>query len=91
MRRLFWSRPGTYNHFDCLILAYCSREQQIERAMHRPGATMDDVLARLSRQIPLDEKRKYADYIIDTSGSKDDTLRQTAEVYDCLRQRSGII
>ncbi len=52
---------------------------------------MDDVLARMSRQIPLEEKRKYADYVIDTSGSKEDTLRQTAEVYDCLMQRSEII
>jgi len=82
---------GTYKNFGCLILAYCTREQQIERAMHRPGATIDDVLARLDRQMPLEEKRKYADYIIDTSGTKEDTLRQTNEVYDCLRERSGII
>jgi dephospho-CoA kinase len=82
---------GSYKNFDCLILAYCTREQQIERAMQRPRATIDDVLARLDRQLPLAEKRKYADYIIDTGGSKEDTLRHTREVYDCLRKRSGII
>jgi dephospho-CoA kinase len=82
---------GTYKNYDCLILAYCTREQQIERAMQRPDATIDDVLARLARQIPLAEKRKYADYLIDTSGTKEDTLRQTTEVYDCLRKRSAII
>jgi dephospho-CoA kinase len=82
---------GTYKNYDCVILAYCTREQQIERAMHRPGATMGDVLARLDRQIPLEEKRKYADYIVDTSGTKESTLNQTAEVYRCLRQRSEII
>ena len=76
---------GTYKNYDCLILAYCTREQQIERAMDRPGATMEDVLARLDRQIPLEEKRKYADYIIDTSGTKQDTMRQTSELYDRLR------
>jgi dephospho-CoA kinase len=81
---------GSYKNFDCLILAYCTREQQIERAMHRPGATMEDVLARLDRQMPLEEKRKYADYIIDTSGMKESTLGQITEVYNCLRQRSGI-
>ena len=81
---------GTYKKLDCLILAYCTREQQIERAMHRPGAILEDVLARLDRQIPLEEKRKYADYIIDTSGTKESTLSQTAEVYNCLSQRSGI-
>jgi dephospho-CoA kinase len=86
---------GTYKNYNCLILAYCTREQQIERAMNRPGATMEDVLARLARQIPLEEKRMYADYIIDTSGTKEDTLRQTAQVFDrlrdCLRNRSAII
>ncbi len=81
---------GSYKNFDCLILAYCTREQQIERAMHRPGATMEDVLARLDRQMPLEEKRKYADYIIDTSGTKESALSQITEVYNCLQQRSGI-
>ncbi len=35
--------------------------------------------------MPLEEKRKYADYIIDTSGTKQDTLRQVTEVYESLR------
>jgi dephospho-CoA kinase len=78
---------GTWRRFDCLIVAACTREQQIERAMHRDGASLDDVLARLARQMPLEEKRKFADYVIDTSGTKEDTLRQTREVYDCLRNR----
>jgi dephospho-CoA kinase len=78
---------GKWRRFDCLIVAVCTREQQIERAMHRDGATLEDVLARLARQMPLEEKRKYADYVIDTSGTKEDALRQTREVYDCLRNR----
>jgi dephospho-CoA kinase len=82
---------GSYKAYDCLILAYCTREQQIERAMHRPGATMEDVLARLDRQMPLEEKRQYADYLIDTSETKEETLHQTGVVYDCLKLRSEII
>jgi dephospho-CoA kinase len=78
---------GTYIKFDCLIVVVCTREQQIERAMHREGAVLEDVLARLDRQMPLEEKRKFADYVIDTSGTKEETLRQTREVYDCLRAR----
>ena len=77
---------GTYKNFDCLIVAYCTREQQIERAMQRPGATMEDVAARLDRQMPLEEKRRFADYVIDTSGTKEETLRQTAEVYRRLQR-----
>jgi dephospho-CoA kinase len=77
---------GSYHRFDRLILVTCAQEQQIERAMRREGASKQDVLARLSRQMPLEEKRKYADFVIDTSGEKTDTLRQTRVVYDELRR-----
>lgn len=79
---------GGYRNFDRLILAWCSREQQVERAMHRDHATREEVEARLSRQMPLEEKRKHAHYVIDTSGSKEDTVRQTEEVYRQLRSIS---
>jgi dephospho-CoA kinase len=54
--------------------------------MHRPGATEADVLARLDRQMPLEKKKEFADYIIDTSGEREDTLRQTEVVYRDLRR-----
>ena len=60
--------------------------RQVERAMRRPGAREADVRARLRRQAPLEEKRKYADFVIDTSGEKASTLRQTRAVYDALRR-----
>jgi dephospho-CoA kinase len=76
---------GGYKRFDKLIVVVCTVEQQIQRAMQRDGSTRAAALARLASQMPLDEKRKYADYVIDTSGSKEDTLRQTEEVYHSLR------
>ncbi len=75
---------GGYRRFDRLILVVCEERLQIERAMER-GATRAEVLARLASQMPLAEKRKYADYVIDTSGAKEETLRQTQEVYNSLR------
>jgi len=44
------------------------------------------VRARLGRQMPLAEKRKFADFVIDTSGAKQETLRQTRAVYETLRR-----
>lgn len=76
---------GSHERFQRLVLAVCRREQQIERAVHRDGLTREEVLARLARQMPLEEKRKYADYIIDTSGAKEETLRQVQETYNSLR------
>jgi dephospho-CoA kinase len=77
---------GSYKRFDRLILVVCSEEQQVERAMRRNGAMEADIRARLRRQMPLTEKRKFADYVIDTSGSKEETLRQTHAVYEALRR-----
>lgn len=77
---------GSYTRFDKLILVTCSEEQQVERALRREGALESDIRARISRQMPLEGKRKYADFVIDTSGVKEDTLRQTRAVYDALRR-----
>ena len=74
---------GSYRRFDKIILAVATPEQQIERAMGR-GLSREKALARIERQMPLEEKRKYADYVIDTSGQKEDTLRQVREVYRAL-------
>lgn len=76
---------GSYKRFDRIVLAVCTPGQQIERAMHRDGLTREEVLARLARQMPLEEKRKFADYVVDTSGPKDETLRQVRRVYESLR------
>jgi dephospho-CoA kinase len=77
---------GTYRSFDRLILVECEEDQQMERALKRDHADRAEVLARLKRQMPTAEKRKFAHYTIDTSGSKQDTLRRVREVYDALRR-----
>jgi dephospho-CoA kinase len=76
---------GSYRRFDCLILVVCSEEQQIERAMQRDGCTRQEAEARLRRQMPLAEKRKFADFVIDTSGAKESTAEQARQVYQALR------
>src|SRR5713226_4454685 len=75
-----------YKNFDRLILVECDEQQQIERAIKRDHADREEVLARLRRQMPLAEKRKFAHYVIDTSGSKEETLRRVRDVYDALRR-----
>ncbi len=77
---------GSHRRFDKLILVFCAQEQQIDRALRREGAAEADVRARIGRQMPLEEKRKYADFVIDTSGTKEETLRQACAVYETLRR-----
>ncbi len=75
---------GSYREYDRLIVAFCRPEQQVERAMARDGLTREEVLDRMSQQMPLEEKVKYADYVVDTSGPKSDTVAQTQAVYNSL-------
>lgn len=76
---------GSYRRFQTLVLTVCSQEQQIERAMKRDNLSRDEVLDRLRRQMSLEEKRKYANYVIDTSGEKEQTLEQVSRLYGQLR------
>ncbi len=85
---------GSYVGYDRIVLAFCPPEMQIARFLHRAAkaghpATREDALARMSRQMPLEEKRAYADYLVDTSGSKDQTRERAAEVYVKLREEAS--
>ena len=75
---------GIWRDYGRLIVAVCGREQQIERAIARGGISRDEVLERLSRQMPLEQKLRYADYVIDTSGTPDETVAQVRVVFDAL-------
>jgi dephospho-CoA kinase len=77
---------GSYKDYARLIVAVCRPEQQVARAMERDGASREEVLDRLRRQMPLEDKVKYADFVIDTSGSKENTLQQVRTVYEALRR-----
>ncbi|HSU58626.1 MAG TPA: dephospho-CoA kinase [Bryobacteraceae bacterium] len=77
---------GRYATLNRLILTACSTETQIARGMKRDGMTREQVLARINRQMPLAEKKRYADYLINTDGPKETTARQVASVYQDLKQ-----
>jgi len=79
---------GSYRRFDKLVLAVCGEEQQIERAMARDGTPREQVLERLRRQMPLEEKKKFADFLIDTSHTPRDTIEQVRRLYATLRSLS---
>jgi len=76
---------GSYKRFDKLILVTCDEARQVERSMKRDGLTREAVRARLSRQMPLRQKREFADFVVDTSGTKEDTLDRVRAVYETLR------
>lgn len=72
--------------FDRLILTACRESAQIARGIKRDQLTREQVLARLSRQLPLEEKKRHAHYIIDTDGEKQDTLLQVKAIFEDLER-----
>jgi dephospho-CoA kinase len=82
---------GRYAQCDKLIVTACDQETQIARGMKRDGATREAILARLSKQLSLEEKKRYADFVIDTSGDKEDTVTQTQQVFSALQQAAEAV
>ncbi len=80
---------GRYRVFDRLILTACSEATQIARGMARDRLSAEDVKARIDKQLPLEEKKKYADYVVNTDGTKEETLRQVEVVFRDLQNLSG--
>jgi dephospho-CoA kinase len=80
---------GRYKSFDRLIVVTCDAAQQMEHALERGTYNKEEILARIARQLPLEEKLKVADYVIDTSGSKEATIEQVRTVYGALRSLVG--
>lgn len=77
---------GWHKLVDSVWLVAVSRKQQIERAMLRSGMTSDEVEARIAAQMSLAEKKKYADIVLDNSGTLEETL---AAVHKELAQLTG--
>ncbi len=80
---------GSYRRYDRVVLAACPREFQVRRFVTRGSGTDAQAEARLSCQIPLEEKRRYAHHVIDTGGSEAQTLAQVRALYARLRNASS--
>ena len=75
---------GNYQKdFSKVITVYAPEKAAIER-LKNSGVTRDEALLRLRSQLPIEEKKARADYVIDNGGSKEETGRQVEEVYGLL-------
>lgn len=77
---------GGYKRFDKLIVVYCADEIQLERVMARNTLTRDEAQQRITAQLSQEEKKKFADYLIDTSAGFDATRLRVNEVYGKLKE-----
>jgi hypothetical protein len=67
---------GVHLRFDRLVVVHCRPDLQLRRLMERDGLAEGAARRRIAAQMPADEKRAFAHFEVDTSGSLDDTDAQ---------------
>ena len=55
--------------------------RRVARQMARDGSTREEALARVRAQMPIEEKRRLADHVVDNSGSLAETRRQVRALF----------
>jgi len=84
---------GTFKEMDKIIVVSASKRNQIRRLMDRDGLSVKGAKRRIRAQMSLQEKRKFADYVINTDGSMEEIRGQVRRVHGklmAMRARGGI-
>ncbi|MBI1738427.1 MAG: dephospho-CoA kinase, partial [Acidobacteria bacterium] len=76
---------GYVKHLDRLVVVWCEPEQQRERMLAR-GMSREQIEERLAAQMPLEEKRRRADDVVDCSVSLEETRAQVERLVAKLKQ-----
>lgn len=80
---------GHQSDFDAVVVVSCRPEQQIDRLIARSGLSRDEAARRVVAQLPIEEKVRHAEYVIDTSGTLEETDAQVARTWAELNERAS--
>jgi dephospho-CoA kinase len=79
---------GFHKNLNRLVVCWCRPEQQLERLQER-ALSPEQARQRIAAQMPIDEKRGYADIVIDCSGTLANTETQVGTLLEKLAQWAG--
>lgn len=77
---------GNADKYRPLIVVLCPMDMQVQRLMGRNNLTHEEAMSRIAAQIPVKEKAAVADFVIDTSGTIEQSVQQTLEIIRQLRK-----
>ncbi len=77
---------GVWRRMDGLIVVWCRKETQVDRLIKNCRLKPEEAVLRVEAQMPLDEKKKYASWIIDNDGDVSLAIRQAREIYQKLAE-----
>ena len=72
-----------------VVVCWCTPEQQLERLIAR-GLSEEQARRRIGAQMPVDEKKRLADMVIDCSGTLEETRQQVSELIEKLRSTPAV-
>ncbi len=75
---------GIQEEFDKIIVVYASEETQLKRVMERDGITRDEAKKLIELQMPLVEKLRFADFVINNEGTREETENQVRDIFAAL-------
>ncbi|MGB9715220.1 MAG: dephospho-CoA kinase [Thermodesulfovibrionales bacterium] len=78
---------GYENRFDRIIVVYTDTRLAIDRLKDN-GIAKKDALMRLKAQLPIEEKMKKADFLIDNNGPLKETIKQVKKIYKKLTKEA---
>ena len=76
---------GGYKRFDKLIVVWCEPAVQLERLIRRNSLDEAEAKKRIAAQMSQEEKKGFADFLIDTSTEREETRQQTVEIFNRLK------
>ncbi|MCF8041585.1 MAG: dephospho-CoA kinase [Desulfarculaceae bacterium] len=79
---------GGEKRFDCTVLVYVPHQVQMDRLMARDHCGPQTAQEALDAQMPLENKKKKADFLVDNSGGLDETLRQVQRLWQDLLDKA---
>ena len=75
---------GSFERFEKMIVVWCDSVIQLKRLMLRNNWDENEALKRINSQMPQDEKKTYADFLIDTTKGFEASRNQTKDVFESL-------
>jgi dephospho-CoA kinase len=72
---------GQNRRFDKMVVVWCTPEKQMERCLKNFKLPVADIQRRMAAQMPPDEKKRRADFVIDTTAPLDETETRVKEVF----------
>ncbi len=77
---------GNYKNVDKVIVIQTSEEQQVARILARSNVSQDQAIARIKNQMRLEEKNKFADFLLENMSTPEDLKKNVHELYKKIRE-----